>query len=81
MKTITEMEWRELFAERVKYHLKRCNINQSQLARIINITEPTMSHYLLCKCTPRIDVIIRMAIKFGCSVDELINFGYVVMDK
>ena len=80
MKTITEMEWRTLFVERVRHYMKLYNINQAQLAYSIGVTTATVSRYLSCKRTPKVDIIINIASVFGCSTDELIMFGYVVMD-
>lgn len=71
MKTITEMEWRTLFVERVRHYMKLYNINQAQLAYSIGVTRASIS---------RVDIIISIASVFGCSTDELIMFGYVVMD-
>lgn len=81
MKIINEMEWRTLFVERVRYYMQLYDINQAQLAESIGVSRAAMSKYLSCKRTPRIDVIVRMAIRFGCSVDELTIFSYVAMDK
>lgn len=79
MKTITEIEWRRLFSERVKHHMYLYDINQKELAKSIGVTEAAMSRYLSCKRTPRIDVIVSLASVFACTTDELIMFGYVVM--
>lgn len=80
MKTITELEWRRLFAERVRYYMSLYDINQKELAESIGVTDSAMSRYLSCKRTPRIDVIVSLASVFACTTDELIMFGYVVMN-
>lgn len=79
MKTITEIEWRRLFAERVRNYMHPYGINQKELAESIGVTSAAMSRYLSCKRTPRIDVIVSLASVFACTTDELIMFCYVVM--
>lgn len=80
MKPITEMEWRKLFAERVRHYMCLYNINQKTLAEFIGISRADMSKYLSCKRTPKVDVIVNMARMFACTTDELIMFGYIVMN-
>lgn len=80
MKTITELEWRRLFSERVRHYMQLYDINQKELAESIGVTGAAMSRYLSRKRTPKIDVIVRLASAFACTTDELIMFGYVVMN-
>lgn len=80
MKTITEMEWRRLFSERVRHYMHLYDINQKELAESIGVTDSAMSRYLSCKRTPKVDVIVSLASVFACTTDELIMFGYVVMN-
>ena len=79
MKTITELEWRRLFSERVRHYMQLYDINQKELAESIGVTEAAISRYLSYERTPRIDVIVSLASVFACTTDELIMFGYVVM--
>lgn len=78
IKSISEIEWRKRFVEKLNYRMDLCGINQKELAKLIGISESAMSNYMRCKRTPRIDVIARMSHVLGCTTDYLINVGYYV---
>ena len=80
MKVITEMEWRDLFSRYVRERMDILYINQKELVDKIGVTPATISCYLKGSRTPKVDVIIKISRVLECSMDYLIDFGFVKLD-
>ncbi len=61
------------FAERLKELMIEYNINQTQLAERINVKVSTISRYLSEQNVPEIEILIRLADCFNCSIDFLVE--------
>ena len=72
---MTEMQWRRIFAFRVRRYLYKYNMTQSQLADAIYVQRSTVSNYLSGKITPNITTLVNMAYVFDCYVTDLISVG------
>lgn len=62
-----------MWSEKVKDLMKEKKINQKELACKSGITESSMSRYLACRTTPRLDVIINVARALGEPVSSFTN--------
>lgn len=72
---MTEMQWRKIFAFRLRKYLNEYNMTQSQLADAIYVRRSTVSSYLSCKITPNITTLVNIAYVFDCYVTDLIAVG------
>ena len=61
------------FAERLNELMVENNLTQSKLAESIKVEPSTISRYLSKQNIPEIDVLIRIADYFNCSVDFLVG--------
>ena len=70
---MTEMEFRQLFAKRIKQRINRLNIDQRELARRADISEVTLSRYIRCRRKPTIDIVKKLAQALECEPSDLID--------
>ena len=75
---MTEQEWREEFAHRLRRMYKRRGYNQKRFAEALGVSEMTISNYQKCKRTPDAAMLTNMATVLNCSVDDLIPIGEIV---
>ena len=75
---MTEQEWREEFAHRLRRMYKRRGYNQKRFAEVLGVSEMTISNYRKCKRTPDAAMLTNMATVLNCSVDDLIPIGEIV---
>lgn len=61
------------YAERLKELMIEYNINQTQLAERINVKVSTISRYLSEQNVPEIEILIRLADCFNCSINFLVG--------
>lgn len=64
----------QLFVSRLKEAMDNKGFNQSILSKRCNITQSTISTYLLAKRTPGADELGRLALALGVSIDWLWGF-------
>ena len=50
-----------LFRDRLKYLMRKRDINQSELAKILGVSESTVGKWILLKAIPRMGVIQKLA--------------------
>lgn len=62
---------KDVFSENLQFYLKRNGLNQTDLARILDIPEMTMSNWLKAKTYPRIDKIQVLADYFNIKRSDL----------
>lgn len=61
------------FSKKVRNLMKSNGLSQKELAAKANITEASMSKYLSCERTPRIDVVVNLASALGTTTDYLLG--------
>ncbi len=62
---------KNVFSENLQYYLNKNGLNQTDLARILDIPEMTMSNWLKAKTYPRIDKIQLLADYFNVKRSDL----------
>lgn len=72
---MTELEWRKIFSDRLSFMMRQCNLTQRRLAKASGITEATISYYLTERKSPSFKSMINLAYTFGCTIEDLIDFG------
>lgn len=75
---ISEQEWRVLFVKGVRKRLVDLDMTQGKLADILGVSRANISNYMVGRSSPPAYIIVGMAEVFGCTTDELINFGKMV---
>ena len=75
---MTEMEFRQLFAKRIRQRINRLNIDQRELAKRADISEVTLSRYIRCRRKPTIDIVNKIAYALECEPGDLINIDEVL---
>lgn len=62
------------FPERLRALRERCNFSQSEMAEEVGLSLQTYNRYETKKAQPSIDMLKRLALKFGVSVNTLTGF-------
>ena len=75
---MSEMAWLRTFANNLVYLMQGAGMTQEHLARATGLTQATISRYISCTQMPGIRAIINIARALGITVDELIDFGYMI---
>ena len=58
-----------VFAENLKYLRKEKNIGQNELARLLNLSNASISYWENCKQEPTISALYKLAQFFEVSID------------
>ncbi|MBQ4426991.1 MAG: helix-turn-helix transcriptional regulator [Oscillospiraceae bacterium] len=64
---------REKLSERLKECRKEAGLTQWEVAVYCDITEKTYQNYELMTREPKIEILMRIADKFGVSIDYLVG--------
>lgn len=72
---MSEVEWMDIFGDNLRDILKEQNMSRRELAKVLGISEATVSRYINKKQMPTMEVIVNMAYELSISIDELIDFG------
>lgn len=64
---------REILSERLKECRKEAGLTQWEVAVYCDITEKTYQNYELMTREPKIEILMRIADKFGVSLDYLVG--------
>lgn len=75
---MSELEWLQIFAHNLTYHLQSSGISQTELARRTGLEQGSISRYASARQMPGIKAIINIANALGCSTDDLIDFGSMI---
>lgn len=67
------MNNKEIFSKNLKYYLSKSNMTQTELAKLLNYPEMTVSNWINAKTYPRIDKIEKMANFFGVTKADLVE--------
>ena len=71
---MTQLEWRNIFANNLIGILEERGMSQAQLARDASLSVSRISDYINMNATPTIFAIINMAYALDMEVDELVDF-------
>ena len=78
MKQMSEVEWMDIFGDNLRDILKEQNMSRRELAKVLGLSEATISNYINKKQMPTMEVIVNMAYELSMSINELIDFGDTV---
>lgn len=70
-----EQEWINIFGDNLLGLMKEYGYTQRSLADDLGTSESTISRYINKQTAPSIFTIINMSYLFGCTIDELVDFG------
>ena len=71
---MTQLEWRNIFANNLLEILDEQGLSQAQLARDAGLSVSRINDYINQKATPSIFAVINMAYALDMEVSELIDF-------
>lgn len=63
------------FPERLKELMVEMNLNQSQLAKELNIDQSVIGRWLTNSRKPTVDSLIKLALYFKCTTDYLLGLS------
>ena len=70
---MTEQDYREVVAYRIKTYMIRKGITQSDLAERMGVVRSTVRKWIDAKSTPSAYNVRKMSIIFKCSPNEIVN--------
>lgn len=70
---MSDTQIRKNISENLKYYMKQNNLNNRELADILNVSESTVGKWLLEKTVPRMGVIEQLARYFNIDKSDLIE--------
>lgn len=65
---MTEEELKKLFSSRLQYLLSQNDMKQSELAKILSVSESTVGKWVLMKAMPRMGIIQKLSDYFHVSM-------------
>ena len=65
---MTEEELKKLFSSRLQYLLSQNEMKQSELAKILSVSESTVGKWILMKAMPRMGIIQKLSDYFHVSM-------------
>lgn len=65
---MTEEELKKLFSSRLQYLLSQNDMKQSELAKILSVSESTVGKWILMKAMPRMGIIQKLSDYFHVSM-------------
>lgn len=76
---MTELEWLEIFSTNLRELLEERGFTQRDLAIASRLSDSTISDYIHGQKIPGLRAIINIAYALQISIDELIDFGDVIV--
>lgn len=76
---MTELEWLEIFSANLRELLEERGFTQRDLAIASRLSDSTISDYIHGQKIPGLRAIINIAYALEISIDELIDFGDVIV--
>ena len=76
---MTELEWLEIFSTNLRELLEERGFTQRDLAIASRLSDSTISDYIHGQKIPSLRAIINIAYALEISIDELIDFGDVMV--
>lgn len=77
-KIMTEQEWLLTFADNLVDILNEYDYDQKEFARECRLSEAAISSYIHKKRMPGVKALVNMSRVLDISLDELMDFGYMV---
>lgn len=75
---MTEQEWRDDFAHRLRKVYRKRGYNQKSFAEALGVSEMTISRYRTGKRVPDIETLVNMATILECNITDLITVGVII---
>lgn len=72
---MTEEEWLDIFADNLESIMNERGYTQSRLARVLRISQSSVSAYLNRRKMPSAKVLVNMALEFDEDFSDFVNFG------
>ena len=72
---MSEAEWMREFSINLRRMMWDARITQRELADLSGLSEACISRYLNGTRMPTVKALINLSYVFGCSTDDLIDFG------
>lgn len=68
-----EQQFKEVFAENLKYYMKKYNLNQTQISEIAHVSKQSVSNWLNCKLLPRMGSVELLSSYFNIKKTDLLE--------
>lgn len=62
-----------VLSQRLKEERMKTGLTQKQVAEQLNITRAAYTQYETDKCSPSLDILIKLADLYKCSIDYLVG--------
>ena len=72
--------WKKKFGKNLEKLMTEKGINQTDLSRKADISQPRIHDYLEGKCIPNGWRLVNIAKVLECSVDDLVDFGEMIVE-
>lgn len=69
-----------IFQKNVQHFLEKLGLSEKKLAAEIHVNQKTISRYFNEGCNPKPDTLLKLARRFGCSVEDLWTYDFVNPD-
>ena len=75
---MTEIEWLEMFGQRLKEKLKKADMTQQELANATGLSKSSISRYISGTRMPTARAIINICWELEIDTGDLIDFGELI---
>lgn len=76
---MSELEWIDIFGDNLAEMLDEARMTQRDLADAAGLSESSISRYINKEMAPSFKAIINISYALDCSVDDLIDFGDMII--
>lgn len=67
-------EWQMILAKQIRCKMvAHDDMKKKELAKQIGVSPAVVGQYIRCRTKPSVDILIRIANAFGCTIDELLH--------
>lgn len=70
---MSEEETRKAFSTNLRFYMKRENMNQADISRLLGVSESAVGKWLNLKSTPRMGMVEKLAMHFGINKSDLLE--------
>lgn len=70
---MSEEETRKAFSTNLRFYMKRENMNQADISRLLGVSESAVGKWLNLKSTPRMGMVEKLAMHFGVNKSDLLE--------
>lgn len=61
---------------KIKFYRKKCRVTQVELSKALCVSKNAISSYERNDYIPSLEIALRMALFFNCSVEDLFELGF-----